>query len=563
MVYEKKAQSALEEFLDAIYYEEGRLALINKLGPALSDEDKAKATQLITAQRGNLDRLLELFKKDLEPLMSDICKNGEAMAPLVSKLLSTGTQVYQVEESTNSNEAVMIAGAPVEAAPVNDISNDTAVMVNADVSAGDTTIVADAPVAEVPTADSTTSEVASDVPVAPAENNEVVAASGDTTVVAEGATMEGVGDNAPAAEITSNEVAAPAEGNGGEVVTSENSAVTSDGTGSEVAAEVPADAPVTEAAPVEEAAPFVLSPMDEDVAPVPSKEEVQAAEEGVAAADQQLQTIEGMKSDIINDTSLTDTEKTVSLGKYTRMTADAVRAILVTKAQYEKLLASRDAQKGLLKPEGGLTEATGDAVAAEEASAEVSASGDAVTEEGTLTIPGAADTTAASESAAPEASATEAAPEVGGDSVIPAIVGGDNAPVEAAASTDNGGGFLPTIETGTDTSSTIANDAPVEGALVLPMINNDGAATAPVAEATSGELVIPGAVSAPAENASAEASGANELQAMIEQANALYKEGKTAEAQALFEKIGAMNKESTGDGASAEVADAAKVLVKQ
>ena len=50
---------------------------------------------------------------------------------------------------------------------------------------------------------------------------------------------------------------------------------------------------------------------------------------------------------------------------------------------------------------------------------------------------------------------------------------------------------------------------------------------------------------------------------MIEQANALYKEGKTAEAQALFEKIGAMNKETTGEGATAEVADAAKVLVKQ
>ena len=114
MVYEKKAQSALEEFLDAIYYEEGRLALINKLGPALSDEDKATATQLITAQRANLDRLLDLFKKDLEPLMSDICKNGEAMAPLVSKLLSTGTQVQQVVESTtNNNEAVMIA-APAE-----------------------------------------------------------------------------------------------------------------------------------------------------------------------------------------------------------------------------------------------------------------------------------------------------------------------------------------------------------------------------------------------------------------------------------------------------------------
>ena len=498
MVYEKKAQSALEEFLDAIYYEEGRLALINKLGPALSDEDKATATQLITAQRADLDRLLDLFKKDLEPLMSDICKNGEAMAPLVSKLLSTGTQVQQVVESTNNNEAAMVA------APAEEVSkNDTAVMVNAGVQPSETVVVADAPGED--TTNSVAVEGATDGSVVPAGDNDVVA------------------------------------------------------TGSEVAAEVSTEA--ASDAPVEEATPFVLSPMDEDVAPVPTKEEVQAAEEGVAAADQQLQAIEGMKNDIINDTSLTDTEKTVSLGKYTRMTADTVRAILVTKAQYEKLLASRDAQKGLLKPEGGLTEATGDAVAAEETKDEVA-----------LTIPGTADTTPATDGVTSEASTTDAAVEARADSPIPAIVGGDSAQAEATASSDNGGVLeLPTAG-GTTTENTPAeanpatNAASTESALVLPMINNDGAPAEQSAavEQTGGVLELPTAGGTTTENAPAEAQGgSNELQAMIEQANALYKEGKTAEAQALFEKIGAMNKGTTGEGATAEVADAAKVLVKQ
>lgn len=498
MVYEKKAQSALEEFLDAIYYEEGRLALINKLGPALSDEDKATATQLITAQRADLDRLLDLFKKDLEPLMSDICKNGEAMAPLVSKLLSTGTQVQQVVESTNNNEAAMVA------APAEEVSkNDTAVMVNAGVQPSETVVVADAPGED--TTNSVAVEGATDGSVVPAGDNDVVA------------------------------------------------------TGSEVAAEVSTEA--ASDAPVEEATPFVLSPMDEDVAPVPTKEEVQAAEEGVAAADQQLQAIEGMKNDIINDTSLTDTEKTVSLGKYTRMTADTVRAILVTKAQYEKLLASRDAQKGLLKPEGGLTEATGDAVAAEETKDEVA-----------LTIPGTADTTPATDGVTSEASTTAAAVEASADSPIPAIVGGDSAQAEATASSDNGGVLeLPTAG-GTTTENTPAeanpatNAASTESALVLPMINNDGAPAEQSAavEQTGGVLELPTAGGTTTENAPAEAQGgSNELQAMIEQANALYKEGKTAEAQALFEKIGAMNKGTTGEGATAEVADAAKVLVKQ
>ena len=520
MVYEKKAQSALEEFLDAIYYEEGRLALINKLGPALSDEDKATATQLITAQRADLDRLLDLFKKDLEPLMSDICKNGEAMAPLVSKLLSTGTQVQQVVESTNNNEAAMVA------APAEEVSkNDTAVMVNAGVQPSETVVVADAPGED--TTNSVAVEGATDGSTVSAGNNDVVATSSEAAIVTDGA-----------------------------VVTD---GVTVEGTSSEVAAEVPVEA--ANDAPVEEATPFVLSPMDEGVAPVPTKEEVQAAEEGVAAADQQLQAIEGMKNDIINDTSLTDTEKTVSLGKYTRMTADTVRAILVTKAQYEKLLASRDAQKGLLKPEGGLTEATGDAVAAEETNDEVA-----------LTIPGTADTTPATDGVTSEASTTAAAVEASADSPIPAIVGGDSAQAEATASSDNGGVLeLPTAG-GTTTENTPAeanpatNAASTESALVLPLINNDNvsAEQSAAVEQTGGVLELPTAGGTTTENAPAEAQGgSNELQAMIEQANALYKEGKTAEAQALFEKIGAMNKGTTGEGATAEVADAAKVLVKQ
>ena len=552
MVYKKKAQSALEEFLDAIYYEEGRLALINKLGPALSDEDKATATQLITAQRANLDRLLELFKKDLEPLMSNICKNGEAMAPLVSKLLSTDTQVQQVVESTtNNNEAAMVV-APAEEVP----TNDTAVMVNAGVQPSETAVVADAPGED--TTNSVAVEGATDVSAVPDGNNEVVVSDSEATAVTEGAVVtggapvEGMSDNAGAVEGTSSGIAPTAEGNGGEVVATESAAVPAEVTGSEVAAEVPADS--TNAAPVEEAAPFVLSPMDEDVAPVPTKEETQAAEEGIAAADQQLQAIEGMKNDIINDTSLTDTEKTVSLGKYTRMTADTVRAILVTKAQYENLLSSRDTQKGLLKPEGGLTEATGDAVAAEETKEEVA-----------LTIPGTADTTPATEGATSETSTTAAAVEASADSPIPAIVGGDSAPAEATASGDNGGGFLPTIETGAEASPE-TNAASTESALVLPMINNDNAPAEQSAavEQTGGVLELPTAGGTTTENTPTEVQGgSNELQSMIEQANALYKEGKTAEAQALFEKIAAMNKGTTGEGATAEVADAAKVLVKQ
>lgn len=551
MVYEKKAQSALEEFLNAIYYEEGRLALINKLGPALSDEEKMEATKLITAQRGNLDRLLEMFKKELEPLMTDICKNGEAMVPYVSKLLSSGN--VQV---VNNEQPTFVASESVA---------DEAVMVSADTASSETTFVADVPAEEPVMVTGGVTEATGDAGVTVTET--VAAAPTDAPVdvqseasatVTDGATME-----APATDIVAtNGDVASTENAGGEVSATEVSSgeVATEGVSATASVEASVSGDL-EAAPAEEAAPFVLSPMDEGVAPVPTKEEVKAAEEGVAAADQQLQAIEGMKNDIISDTNMTDTEKTVSLGKYTRMTADTVRAILVTKAQYEKLLSSRDTQKGLLKPEGGLTEATGDAVA----SGDVTTT-EEVKEEAVVAIPDATatDTTAVADGTASEASVNEATANTGSDSVIPAIVGGESAPAAEVTATDNGGGFLPTIESGAETNAP-ANDAPVDGALVLPMINSDSApAEQPAAEQASGELVIPGAEVATKETTATDPqAGNNELQAMIEQANALYKAGNTAEAQALFEKIGTMNKEATGDSASAEVADAAKMLVKQ
>ena len=502
-----------------------------------------------------------MFKKELEPLMTDICKNGEAMAPYVSKLLSSGN--VQV---VNNEQPTFVASESVA---------DEAVMISADTASSETTFVADVPTEEPVMVTGSVTEATGDAGVTVTET--VAAAPTDAPVdvqseasatVTDGATME-----APATDIVAtNGDVASTENAGGEVV--EGSAPASEVSATEVSSSevategVPATAPAEtsasgnlEASPAEEAAPFVLSPMDEDVAPVPTKEEVQVAEEGVAAADQQLQAIEGMKNDIISDTSMTDTEKTVSLGKYTRMTADTVRAILVTKAQYEKLLSSRDAQKGLLKPEGGLTEAIGDAVA----SGDVTTT-EEVKEEAVVAIPDATatDTTAVADETASEASANEATANTGSDSVIPAIVGGESAPAAEVTSTDNGGGFLPTIESGAETNAP-ANDTPVEGALVLPMINSDSApAEQPAAEQASGELVIPGAEVATTETTATEPqAGNNELQAMIEQANALYKEGKTAEAQVLFEKIGTMNKESSGENASAEVADAAKVLVKQ
>ena len=53
----------------------------------------------------------------------------------------------------------------------------------------------------------------------------------------------------------------------------------------------------------------------------------------------------------------------------------------------------------------------------------------------------------------------------------------------------------------------------------------------------------------------------NNIEAMMAQANALYKEGRVAEAQSLYDQISQLNREMNGEGTPA-TDDNAKVLVK-
>lgn len=464
MSYEKKALGSIDKIIDAIFYEEGRLAIVNKYGATLDDADKVKATELIQKQRTNLDRLFGIYKEQLEPVMTDIDAVSEEMEPLVGKLLAAQKIAQQI-----------VFDQQVEAA-----------------KAADNTVVEE--------------------PVVATSDENVVAAGGDAPVEGvvseEAATIsEPVVDTPVATEETAVVADAPVEGGAVDeaVATDENNAV------------VGADTSVSDAAPVdggtnetEESTEFVLSPIDEDVAPANSEEK--AAEEGAAVVDQQLQAIDAVKEEISNNPDLTAEEKKVELEKYTRVSDAAVKAILVTKAQYEKLLASKASQKALMNPE----------------------------------------------------KKEEIANEVGG---IPAIVGGD-APAEVKADDAAAAVVLPTIDTtaATDTpavsetpAATEAATADATSAPVLPIIESAPANDAPVSNETPADSAVEGVVlptivpggDAPATDATSLATAdavdkQKELQTMIDQANNLYKEGKTQEAQELFAKVGAINKEMQG-----------------
>lgn len=457
MSYEKKALGSLDKIIDAIFYEEGRLAIINKYGAVLEEVDKVKATELITKQRANLDRLFSIYKEQLDPVMTEIDLVSQEMSPLVDKLLAAQKIAQQ-----------MVFHQEVEEAKADSVAADAVVEVPVDVAV----------------------DGASDVPV-------------EAGTVEETSVITPAVDNAP--------VSAEADS----VSVTDANAVTE---GAPVGGEVPVDEGETAVSEEStESTEFVLSPIDEDV--TPAKTDETAVEEGAQVVDQQLQSIDAVKEEISNNPDLTQQEKQAELEKYTRVSDAAVKAILVTKAQYEKLLASKASQKALMNPE----------------------------------------------------KKEEVASEVGS---IPAIVGGDapaETPVEAQA--DGPAVVLPTINNAAPADAPVA-PAPVEADTnvggVLPIIESAPASDAPVAtdvpattESASVEgvvlpTIVPGDVPAEVPGlATADAvDKQKELKIMIDQANSLYKEGKIQEAQELFDKVGAINKEMQGTAAEAATTEA-------
>ena len=471
MSYEKKSLDSLDKVMDAVFYEEGRLAIINKYGASLDDADKVKATELITKQRANLDRLFGVYKEQLYPVMTEIDLVSQEMSSLVDKLLAA--QNISLQQGTEATKVDSPASEPA----VETTAEITAV-VDTPVSTEEAAIVADAPVEGVVATDG--AQVVEETPVPVAVDNASVDVPVDSASVTD--------ETAVGGEVPANDGA-------------------------------PVDSGTAATEETTESTEFVLSPIDEDVAP--AKEDEKIAEEGAQVVDQQLQSIDAVKEEIANSPDLTADEKEVELEKYTRVSENAVKAILVTKAQYEKLLASKASQKALMNPEAK----------------------------------------------------AEATSEVGG---IPAIVGGD-APAVVLPTIDNAGGAdAPAVSATPDVDTNgvlpVINEAPASGE---PVSNETPVPTESAGEGVVLPTIVPG--DAPADVPGLATTEAvdkqKELQTMIDQANNLYKEGKTQEAQELFDKVGAINKEMQGSAPTetaapaleiptAESADAA-VLVKK
>ena len=425
MSYEKKSLDSLDKVMDAVFYEEGRLAIINKYGASLDDADKVKATELITKQRANLDRLFGVYKEQLYPVMTEIDLVSQEMSSLVDKLLAA--QNISLQQGTEATKVDSPASEPAF-----ETTAEITAVVDTPVSTEEAAIVADAPVEGVVATDG--AQVVEETPVPVAVDNASVDVPVDSASVTD--------ETAVGGEVPANDGA-------------------------------PVDSGTAATEETTESTEFVLSPIDEDVAP--AKEDEKIAEEGAQVVDQQLQSIDAVKEEIANSPDLTADEKKVELEKYTRVSENAVKAILVTKAQYEKLLASKASQKALMNPEAK----------------------------------------------------AEATSEVGG---IPAIVGGD-APAVVLPTIDNAGGAdAPAVSATPDVDTNgvlpVINEAPASGE---PVSNETPVPTESAGEGVVLPTIVPG--DAPADVPGLATTEAvdkqKELQTMIDQANNLYKEGKT------------------------------------
>ena len=455
MNHESKTVESFDKIIDAIFYEQGRLVIIDKYGSTLGEDDKAIVIELISKQRDNLDRFLSVYKEQLVPIINDIHSVSQEISPFVDKVLVTQGNSQQVVEQQTGD---FIIG-----------NNDASVSE----SNGNQPIVDDNSNNEIVVSEPTATDEQSNVENAGSFNLSPI---GETQESAYSAVS-----NAESTPLAIDGVGTPTE----EVSVAIDSALTSG-----------VDAGTSNVENnVSDLVGFVLSPIDEGVSPVntPAEnavgEETNVVEEGAASVEQQLQAIDAVKQDIISSPDMTPDEKEAELKKYTRVSDAAVRAILVTKVQYEKLLASKTNQKELVSPvkEDGAVipaivgeEATGSEVKTD-ANAEATATPDT-----------------------PVVSETSQSPvvEVKSDSVLPMV---ESIPV-----------VTPTVNDTTSQPATPEVDA-------IPVV---------AADAT-----IPGL-------ATSEGVGKQkELQAMIEQANSLYKEGKTQEAQEIFDKVGAINRE--------------------
>lgn len=333
--YELASQHVKAVLFDKVYREQGLVDILTRRLESFDPEKQQRLSTLFTKQKEDIEKILGILS-EFDIKMNDILATSKEIMEISEAKESSDVHVSEVVESVSTNSTpVENVEAPVseevvvstEAIPTEEVNtNGDLGIVIPGVVVDEATVGGEqvsAPVSAEPgvvTGSDVVSQPVIEIPGQEVKNveQEPVAVVTDTTTV-----------ESPVPEVVGTIEQ--------QVVPPVNEVIQIPGqTGS-----------IDEEVSVENAGSFVLSPIDEDVAPVQNNDA--AVANGIALADSQLQTIENVKNEIATDPNLSEEERQVALERYVRATENTVKAILVTKMQYEKLSSSRVTQKALLE----------------------------------------------------------------------------------------------------------------------------------------------------------------------------------------------------------------------
>ena len=338
--YELAVMNVKATLFDIVYHEQGLLDILSKMNNDLTPEKVASLTTLYTKQGEDIKKTLDLLAQ-FDTSMKDILKTSAQIVELTNGGEHVVSDNVSMVGSVSSVEGNVVGDTQQsEVVPVvTGESNETQNIVSTDQKNDGQQVVA-----------GSNESVANESPVlAPLaeENNDLNSAVSSLPSASESQTLPEAIMN-PTVPITEQSSVIDSTV---PVATSGQEAVTQSSTPINEVIQVSSQTSALDDNDEKDnvTSGFVLSPIDDGVLPAPTESQTaMTPEEGVAAANQQLQTVENVKQEIINNSQLTDEAKKNAIEKYTRVTADVVKAILVTKAQYEKLAASIQSQQVLI-----------------------------------------------------------------------------------------------------------------------------------------------------------------------------------------------------------------------
>ena len=317
-------QNVKSTFFDEVYREQGLVSVLTRKSEQFNEEKRNLLNQLFLKQNGDIEKILGLLE-ELETSIEELVKTGEAIKEVYNDFSSSSE-----EKQIDSNDAVGEINGNIESEK--ELSEEPVVeATKAESTAQNDNTSADTPVV-IPSVESTSpSDVASAEEVKSEETT-----SADTPVV-----IPNVESTSPSDVVSSEEVKS-------EETTSSDTPVVIPSVESTSPSDVVSAEEVKSEETTSADTPIVIPNVEstDSTSAEEVKSEGEKAPESVADETFSLTPIVGVNTD--NPLNVNE-ENNNEIMKFIRSSNALVKAILVTKVQYDKLVASLEKQKFILE----------------------------------------------------------------------------------------------------------------------------------------------------------------------------------------------------------------------